>query len=186
VRSGVAAKRPEAEPSGDETAAMAQDGRRRAMGDDQLDLFGAEAAPRAPKSGRASAAPGTLFWAKLDAPGRLGWSDRSCSLASLAEARAQVVAIIAADVTPRLEEARAAGLSLRRIDPAVADLGPHRAALASDARLGRRAVVLADDPSDAALAVGRALRELGLDADAALDALGAALDPEREARLRGA
>jgi len=151
--------------------------------EDQLDLFGAgepdddgSAAPRASSTPR---------WAKSAVKGRLGWASLEVAAADLAKKhKATIALVVTGDASAWSEVIE---LDVRHLPLPLRDDPMERqiAALAADARAGRRACVLCDDATLGAFLVGAALVELGADAKTATAALGGrvALGPERFAAL---
>lgn len=152
-------------------------------GDDQLDLFGAVESRGDEGAGpRASATP---TWAKSAVKGRLGWASLEVAAAELAKKhKATIALVVTADASAWSEVLE---LDVRHLPVPLDDAAMERqiAALAADARAGRRACVLCDDATLGAFLVGAALVELGADAKTATAALGGrvALGPERFAAL---
>ncbi len=145
-------------------------------------MLDAEPRDAAPPALGQTAAP---RWARHEAKGRLGYGTLEVSAEELARTHKASVVLVVARSPAAWSEVNL--VDVRHLPLPLADENVERqvAALAADARAGRRACVLAADPTLAAWIVGLALIELGADAAEATEALGGrtALGPERHAAL---
>ncbi|MBX3269182.1 MAG: ADP-ribosylglycohydrolase family protein [Sandaracinaceae bacterium] len=145
--------------------------------DGQLSLLGAD--ETAPEPSRVASAR----WARHEAPGGLGFGTLEVSAEELA--REASIALVIAETPGTWSEVNLLDVRHLALPLDAAALERHVAALAADVRAGRRACVLAADPTLAPLVVGMALVELGATSEEAVAALGgrSVLGAERHAAL---